>query len=136
MTEVDKGGRPPEYDEDELVELSEEYIKQCIDTVVNGKKKVKLPKVAGLILYFYEHMEQAPNKTYIYTLAKKMPKFSEILDRLNSLQEERVIDEALAGNYNANIAKLLLGKHGYKDEAKTEHTGGIALTQLFDKSNE
>ena len=35
------------------------------------------------------------------------------------------INRALTGDYNATIAKLLLGKHGYSDKLEAAHSGGV-----------
>ena len=115
----------------------EEYIAQCVDELeeiaVNkddkGKDikrhriKVNIPKAAGLAIYISEasNGELNPSRQYLYQLADRYKKFSDILEKINAIQEEKVINGALGGHYNSNIAKLLLGKHGYSD--KQEITG-------------
>ena len=42
--------------------------------------------------------------------------FSDILRAVNENQELVTFNRALTGDYNASIAKLLLGKHGYSDK--------------------
>jgi len=132
--EKSKGGRPPKYKGDETIALAEEYIKECEDEFVNimesenektGRVKyerqlrVNLPKGEGLAL------KLEVSRDTLYDWAKKYPKFSNILEKINSLQAERVINRALSGEYNANIAKLLLGKHGYHDKQEVQHSGSI-----------
>ena len=112
---MDKAGQPTKYNKEILVK-SEEYIKQCVDEFKSmveskdektGKKKyisrfkVNLPKAEGLALYLEVHRDT------LYEWARKHKEFSYILERINQLQADRVINEAMAGNYNSLIAKLL-----------------------------
>lgn len=111
-------GRPTKYNKDMLL-LAQEYIDSCKDYIVkDGVSRVKLPKAEGLALHL------KVNRSTLYEWADKHEDFSDILDKINAIQAERVINEALAGNYNSNIAKLLLGKHGYKDMKDTDITTG------------
>ena len=57
--------------------------------------------------------------------------FSDILDKCNKKQERMLLSGALLGDMNANIAKLMLGKHGYSEKNQTELTGanGGAIEQ-------
>lgn len=48
--------------------------------------------------------------------------FSDILESINENQELVTFNQALLGEYNASIAKLLLGKHGYSDK---QELGGM-----------
>ncbi len=129
-TERQKKGRPTKYNK-EMFEKAEEYIKECVDKLervvesnneLTGrtrfiqKFKVKLPKAEGLALYL------GVSRDTLYEWAKQYPDFSDILEKVNQIQADRVINEALAGNYNATIAKLLLGKHGYKESSETDVT--------------
>ncbi len=56
--------------------------------------------------------------------AVKDSEFSRILDKCNALQERVSLNGGLSGDMNATIVKLLLGKHGYHDSAKTDVTSG------------
>lgn len=129
-----KVGRPTKYSKG-ILKKSERYIKSCTDefkrtiieeTIKNkGNKKVKtrkiqaiktrlvvkLPKAEGLALFL------GVTRSTLYEWAKDHEEFSDILEKINQIQADRVINEALAGNYNPLIAKLLLGKHGYKDRS-------------------
>ena len=44
------------------------------------------------------------------------PDFSVIYEKLNAKQESMLIRGGLFGDYNANITKMMLGKHGYSDK--------------------
>ena len=50
--------------------------------------------------------------------------FEDILERCNRAQESALIHKGLSGEYNSNIVKLMLGKHGYHSESKMGLTGG------------
>jgi len=56
-------------------------------------------------------------KSSIYDWAKRDDNnFSDILAHIKSEQELVTFNMSLTGEYNATIAKLLLGKHGYHDK--------------------
>ena len=59
--------------------------------------------------------------------------FSDILEKINATQHELLIGKGLSGDFNASIAKLALGKHGYSDKSENTHQGpgGGALTLSF-----
>lgn len=129
-----KRGRPSKYKGKETIALAEEYIKECEDEIVNviessnsktgrerfvTKIKVNLPKAEGLAL------KLDVSRDTLYEWAGEHKKFSDILERVNQLQANRVIDRSLSGDYNPTIAKLLLGKHGYHDKQEVEHTGDV-----------
>lgn len=128
-------GRPTKYSQEILVK-SNEYIENCKDdfeeilesendktgrTRFERKLRVRLPKAEGLAL----HLDVS--RDTLYEWAKVHKEFSYILDRINQIQADRVINEALAGNYNPMIAKLLLGKHGYSDKQEIEQRQVIDL---------
>ena len=118
-----KVGRPTKYSK-AILKKAERYIMNCKDNIEKflestnkktGRKrfkyrlKVSLPKAEGLALYL------EVSRDTLYEWARKYKEFSYILERINQIQADRVIDKALVGDYNPLIAKLLLGKHGYKD---------------------
>ena len=49
--------------------------------------------------------------------------FKDILGQINNDQELVTFNKSLTGEYNATIAKLLLGKHGYHDKADNTVSG-------------
>ena len=48
--------------------------------------------------------------------------FPYILERCNAKQEAILVNKGLTGEFNSNITKLMLGKHGYHDRQETELT--------------
>jgi hypothetical protein len=135
-----KVGRPTDYSE-EILKLAREYVDSCADEIgeilesenektgrnrFTQKLVVKLPKVEGLCLYL------GIARSTAYEWAKIHEEFSDILEEINQIQADRVINEALAGNYNPMIAKLLLGKHGYKESSDVT-SDGHAINYLLVK---
>lgn len=121
-------GRPTEYNE-EIISKSIEYINLCVDEIVDyhktrGEKhnsyerriNVKLPTIEGLA----SHLGVA--RSTLYEWKEKYNEFSDILEKLLSIQAEKLINNGLSGDYNSTIAKLLLAKHGYKDTRETDLT--------------
>lgn len=134
------GGRPTVYSAATL-DQAREYLDQAKDSVEfhtsdNGKfhstsVDVRLPTVEGLAVRL------GVSRETLYAWARDAGKgeFSDIIERLRAEQAERLINQGLAGNYNATIAKLLLAKHGYKDERKEEHAVDPELRELIEKAN-
>jgi len=97
-------GRPTKYNE-ETRNKALEYIDNFdIDGAI-------IPTHEGMAEFLEVHRDT------LYAWAKDESKdFSDILGRCNSKQARMVINGSLKGDYNATIAKLLLGKHGYHDK--------------------
>lgn len=54
---------------------------------------------------------------------ERKTEFVEILEKINRKQQRVAWNKGLNGDYNANLVKLLLGKHGYSDKAQQEISG-------------
>lgn len=136
----DKGpGRPTDYSP-EMVKKAYEYLDSCIDEDEEEefeeveeelepqphggalkrehkvKAKVKLPTKGGLAVYL------GVSRDTLYEWAKVHPEFSDIMERLGSVQEDRLINKGLSGDYNPTISKVLLTKHGYNEKIETDLT--------------
>lgn len=117
--------RPVEYTEQHL-ELAKEYLDSCKDTYTEKDKlKVKLPSIEWLA----RHLQRANipvHRSTIYDWRDKYEEFSDILEWILVEQAERLINSSISGEYNSNIAKLLMWKHWYTDkqeiDQKTEHS--------------
>lgn len=150
-----KRGRPTKLNK-KVIDACWEYLENCKDKpIVDDKQKflyleVNLPKAAGLLIYLWEKYGIYLNQSTLYAwgdisdtaMENKTPleqkhkiEFSKILTVMNSLQEHRVIDNALTGTYNALLSKLLLGKHGYKEESRQEQTIDPKVKELLEKAN-
>lgn len=100
-------GRPTTYS-DEIVNEARSYINNYKD------HNHAVPSVVGLCSV----IDRARSTVYAWA-DDESKEFSDILDQINEKQEIVTFTEALRGNYNPTIAKLLLAKHGYKDESKS-----------------
>ena len=132
-------GRPTIFNQ-EILTKTREYIDACIDeeseyhktrgTRSNGYERlilVRLPTIEGLAIYLHI------NRDTIYAWVKEHIEFSDIIEELRAKQAETLINKSLSGDYNQNIAKLLLSKHGYKEERYTDIiSGGKPLQIVFD----
>lgn len=121
-------GRPSDYSE-EMITKSRTYLDECVDEIeeyhkTRGDKsdsydrlvRVKLPTIEGLAVYLGVHRDT------LYEWEKIHAPISDILGELRALQADRLINNALSGDYNPVIAKVLLTKHGYRDAIDTDHT--------------
>lgn len=61
--------------------------------------------------------------TIYYWAEDDTKEMQEILDQINAEQELVAWNKGLKGEYNANLVKLLLGKHGYSDKVDSTHSG-------------
>lgn len=75
---------------------------------------VNLPTIEGLANFL------DISRDTLYQWEKENQDFSDILTRVKSNQAERLINNALAGNYNPMISKLLLSKHGYIEKQEQD----------------
>ena len=86
---------------------------------INGgweEEEHAFPSVVGLCAVL------GRGKSTIYDWASHNDKgFSDILDKINECQEMVAWNKGLKGEYNANLVKLLLGKHGYSDRVDSSH---------------
>ena len=104
-------GRPTEFS-DELEAQAWEYIENY------EEYGHALPSLVGLCKVIKR------SKSTIYDWAKRNDNgFSDILAAINEQQELVAWNKGLKGEYNSNLVKLLLGKHGYHDKQDNTHAG-------------
>lgn len=101
-------GRPTKYD-DSMINKIKEYVEKCIS-------ENKLPTRAGLANFI------VVTKQTLINWGKENKQFLDALQIFDELQEDQVWDKALKGEYNSNIAKLLLHNHGYSDRVQADNT--------------
>ena len=106
------GGRPSKYTP-ELIEKARDYVDNHV------KYGDVVPSHAGLAC----EIDITRSTLYEWSHDEEKQEFSDILDKCNKKQERMLLSGALLGDMNANIAKLMLGKHGYSDKQQTELTG-------------
>ena len=61
-------------------------------------------------------------KATVQTWGAEYPEFLAILRGIQAKQERLLINNGLAGEFNAAITKLVLGKHGYHERTETDTT--------------
>jgi hypothetical protein len=61
---------------------------------------------------------------------KEDTEFPDILAKIQSRQELVLFQKSLSGEYNASIAKLALGKHGYHDRQVVESTNINVIKEI------
>lgn len=106
--ESKKVGRPSEL-ADSLIK-AKEYLLGGYETFGN-----LVPSVSGLACFL------GKNKTTMYEYAKKSDEFSNTLESIKTLQECKLIDGGLGGEFNATLTKLMLANHGYSDKQEIDH---------------
>lgn len=110
------GGRPTQCTP-EVIAKAREYVSE--DPRVNFESyDHAIPSVVGLTRV----LNVARSSIYKWAEDKENA-FSDILENINEYQEFTVINKTLRNEYNANIGKLVLGKHGYHDK-QDQNVGG------------
>ncbi len=114
---MSRTGRPIEYGP-HIIEKAKNYLATCEDDDSNPLRlKVKLPSIFGLALFL------DVNRTTIYEWKTKYSDFSNIVDRIEDTQAEKLVNNGLSGAYNSQITKAMLSKHGVSEKSEVEHSG-------------
>ncbi|PHM64108.1 terminase [Xenorhabdus stockiae] len=95
---------------DALIARAREYLYGGYESVGDV-----IPSVAGLACY----LEIARSTAYEY--GKQSDEFSDILEGIGAMQENKLINKGLTGDFNSTIAKMMLTKHGYSDKQEIDH---------------
>ena len=90
-----------------------------------------IPSAVGLALV----LDITRSTLYAWARDEDKKVFSHILDNINKKQEQVLLRKGLNNEFNSNITKLVLGKHGYHDRAQQTDTqiqvivnrGGVVL---------
>lgn len=130
MGSLNNMGRPTDLTP-ELIAKAKTYLATCVDDLSDKDfRKVQLPSLAGLAIFLKCSRESVHTWRYVNE------EFSDILAEILAEQEKRLLGNGLGGTYNAQITKLVLGKHGYHDTAAIDHTtkgekieGGLTPSQ-------
>ncbi len=109
-------GRPSKYTP-ELVAKAKKYL----DGGFKEDGYSVIPSIEVLSLYLSIHRSTCHD----WAGQEGKEDFSDILEQILAKQASMAINRAPDNTYNATIAKLLLGKHGYKDRQETETTHDI-----------
>lgn len=122
-----KGGRPTKYSKG-VLQKTKEYIRKW------GEGKLPeevIPSVEGLAVY----LDIGRRSIYDWQDGGKNVEFSHIVENLLLIQGRTLLNRGLDGKFNATISKLILSKHGYKDESDIT-TGGQPIKVSFDSAFE
>ena len=105
------GGRPKLLNE-ELIAHAREHVDSF-----DVSTYTLLPTIEGLALELHISRET------VYAWEQENEEFSDIVKELRAKQANKLIQNSLAGKYNASIAKLILsGKHGYVEKTEQDLT--------------
>lgn len=104
-----KAGRHTDYSQ-EILDKTKEYLEKYEEL------KEVIPTVAGLASY----LKIARSTIYEWIGQEDKQAFSDILEGILSEQEKTLINKGLRGVFNSTITKMMMTKHGYRDESKTD----------------
>lgn len=104
------GGRPTNLD-DKVIEKAESYVENY-----NSLYGDVVPTIAGLSCV----INRARSSVYKWIDENADPRFSDICDRLQSIQEKTLVNGGLSSEFSAPITKMLLTKHGYSDKQEVD----------------
>ncbi len=124
-----KVGRPTKYTVSMCTKV-DEYLAQCKDSEGTfhktiGEKSDSYDRILTVDLPTIEKFADYVdvNKTTLYEWKEKHPAFSNALGKILDEQKTRLVDNALAGHYNATIAKLILSaNHDMVEKKEVDHT--------------
>ncbi len=102
-------GRPSNY-RPEMVDKAKEYRDGAY------KEDELLPTLAGLAVFL-----KIP-RSRLYEYADKNEDFQEVIEEIQAIQEKSLLRNGLSSKFNAAITKLMLHKHGYREEKGLEVT--------------
>jgi len=100
------GGRPTKYTP-ELLSTANKYLDNYTRLI---------PSHQDLCL----HLDIS--ESTLYDWAQKHDEFSEILAKVKLTQFSVAMDGGLGGDMNANLVKLLMGKHGLSEKSTVDQT--------------
>ncbi|MDN0012472.1 DNA-packaging protein [Providencia stuartii] len=108
MATKTKMGRPSKFAESLI--KAKEYLMGGYETVGDV-----VPSVAGLACYL------GVSRSTVQQYAKENEDFSGTLEAIKTLQENRLINKGLIGEFNPTITKLMLANHGYSEKQEVDH---------------
>ncbi|MBS0893968.1 DNA-packaging protein [Tatumella sp. JGM130] len=108
MATKNKVGRPSKLAES--ISKAKDYLMGGYETVGDV-----VPSVAGLACYL------GISRSTAQEYAKENEEFSGTLEAIKTLQENKLINKGLVGDFNPTITKLMLANHGYSDKAEVDN---------------
>ena len=98
-------GRPTKYNKDILIK-SKEYLANYAEL---GDP---VPTIAGLAC----ELKVSRGTLYDWAAEEGKEEFTDILESIMAKQERVLAGKGLTGDFNPNITKMMLTKHGYSDK--------------------
>jgi hypothetical protein len=117
------GGRPSKYTE-ECLERAASYLDEW------QERGDVIPSQAGLAL----HLGVSISCVEKWAKHEDKQEFLRVLDEIQSKQRTLLLNKGLGGDFNSNIAKLVLGKHGFSDRQEVKHSGSIGLAERIQEA--
>lgn len=114
--------RPTKYSQD-IINQSNDYLMNYAD---DGDV---IPSIEGLS----EHLDIARSTIYDWQKQEDKEEFSDILEKILAKQGQILINSGLKGEFNAAIAKLALGKHGYHETHDLKSSDGSMSPKSFNE---
>ncbi|WP_458047935.1 DNA-packaging protein [Providencia hangzhouensis] len=108
MATKTKMGRPSKF-ADSLVK-AKEYLMGGYEAVGDV-----VPSVAGLACYL------GVSRKTVYEWVKESTDLSDTLEGILAMQENKLINKGLNGDFNPTITKLMLANHGYSEKQEVDH---------------
>lgn len=112
-------GRPTKYSA-EMIEKAQNYFENF------EAEGDQIPSNAGLALC----IGLSRQTIQVWGKEEGKEEFSYILDQIQAKQENLLINKGLTGDFNSNIAKLILGKHGYHAKQDHELSGELNIKKI------
>ena len=98
-----------------------------------NEEVLETASVAGLAKVLGKHRDTL----YGWAEDEAKSEFSYILSQIVSNQELVLLNKGLKGEFNSNICKLALGKHGYSEKKDLKTTGDVTVKIVqFDNTAE
>jgi hypothetical protein len=108
MATKTKMGRPSKFAES--LAKAKEYLMGGYETVGDV-----VPSVAGLACYL------GVSRKTVYEWVKESTDLSDTLEGILAMQENKLINKGLNGDFNPTITKLMLANHGYSEKQEVDH---------------
>ena len=115
------GGRPTTYTP-EVLEKANTYLEEW------EAEGDMIPSIVGLAKY----IERARSLLYVWAEDKNKKEFKDILEEINEQQHQVLINKGLNSEFNSNITKLVLGKHGYHDKQEVDNKTSLTVVMPDD----
>lgn len=114
-----QGGRPTKYKKSYIAKVDDYLLKM-------SKYKDKLPTIEGLSI------ELGIAVSSIYEWMKVEDRFSEAIQRIKTVQHEKLVNDGVYRKTNSPIVKLILmNNHGYKERTDTTSDNKALPTPLL-----